>query len=221
MQGLTAKHATGPTVCHTRTREAMDIWQEQVRLRRAFADQIDTLDAVAWTAASWCQGWRVRDVLAHLVQNAERTHTSLLLDLLRGGFRPDRAMSKAAKRLSNLPVPELSDRLRIAADRPFHLVGSSEGMGLADVLVHSADALRPVGQDVDVRPAHTVPALDALRRAGRVVVPAAPQRGRRLVATDIDWSRGDGPEVRGKAIDLMLLVANRRQLIPSLEGPGL
>ena len=146
----------------------MDIWQEQVRLRLAFADRIEALDTVAWNAASWCQGWRVRDVLAHLVQNAERTSTSLMVDLLRGGFRPDRAMSKAAKRLSNVPVPELADRLRTAADRPFHLVGSSEGMGLADVLVHSVDAFRPVGQDVDVLPAHTVPALDALWKTGRV-----------------------------------------------------
>jgi hypothetical protein len=41
-----------------------------------------------------------------------------------------------------------------------------------------------------------------------------------LVATDLDWSRGDGPEVRGKGIDLLLLVANRRQVLPRLEGPG-
>ncbi len=54
-----------------------------------------------------------------------------------------------------------------------------------------------------------------------MVVHAEPQRGRRLVATDLDWERGDGPEVRGKAIDLVLLVANRRQVLPSLEGPGL
>ena len=27
--------------------------------------------------------------------------------------------------------------------------------------------------------------------------------------------------MRGKAIDLVLLVANRRQVLPSLEGPGL
>ena len=94
-------------------------------------------------------------------------------------------------------------------------------MGLADVLVHSADAFRPVGQDVDVLPAHTVPALDALWKTGRVVVHAVPHRGRRLVATDMDWSRGDGPEVRGKVIDLVLLVANRRQVIPLLEGSGL
>ena len=52
-------------------------------------------------------------------------------------------------------------------------------------------------------------------------VHAEPQRGRRLVATDLDWTKGSGPEVRGKAIDLVLLVSNRRQVLPCLEGPGL
>jgi hypothetical protein len=74
---------------------------------------------------------------------------------------------------------------------------------------------------VDAPPSDALPALDALWKAGRVVVHAAPHRGRRLVATDIDWSRGNGPDVRGKAIDLMLLVANRRQVLSSLEGPGI
>jgi hypothetical protein len=94
-------------------------------------------------------------------------------------------------------------------------------MGLADVLVHSADAFRPLGLDVEVAPADVVPALDALWTSGRVVVHAVPQRGRRLVATDLDWSRGSGPEVTGKSLDLLLLVANRRQVLPCLEGPGL
>jgi uncharacterized protein (TIGR03083 family) len=149
------------------------------------------------------------------------TYGSLTLDLLRGGFRPDRSVSKAAKRLAAVPVAQLADRLRAAAGRRFHLVGSVEGMGLADVLVHSADAFQPVGLEVDVAPAHVAPALDALWSRGRVVVHAVPHRGRRLVATDLDWSRGSGPEVRGTSLDLLLLVANRRQVLPSLEGPGL
>jgi hypothetical protein len=87
--------------------------------------------------------------------------------------------------------------------------------------VHSADVFRPLGLDVDAPPADAVPVLDAFWKRGRMVVHAEPQWGRRLVATDLDWARGDGPEVRGKAIDLVLLVANRRQILPSLEGPGL
>jgi hypothetical protein len=41
------------------------------------------------------------------------------------------------------------------------------------------------------------------------------------VATDVDWSTGRGPEVRGKAIDVLLLLANRRQVTTTLTGPGL
>lgn len=201
--------------------EDADVREEVARLRRQFAFRIESLDVVAWESASWCEGWRLRDVLAHLVQNAERTYRSLTMDLLRGGFGPDRSMDKAAKRLSGVPVPELADRLRMVAERRFRLPGASEAMGLVDVLVHSADAFRPVGVDVDVQPAHVAPALDALWKSGRVVVHAVPQRGRRLVATDLDWSSGSGPEVRGTGIDLLLFVANRRQVLPRLEGPGL
>jgi hypothetical protein len=93
-------------------------------------------------------------------------------------------------------------------------------MGLADVIVHSADAFRPVGLEVEVAPAHVVRAVDTLWTRGRVVVHAVPQQGRRLVAKDTDWSRGSGPEVVGKSLDLLLFVANRRQVLPRLEGPG-
>ena len=162
----------------------------------------------------------MRDVLGHLVRNAEMSFRSLTMDLLRGGFRPDRSVNKAATRLGELPVPELASRLR-AAEGGVHLPGLPEAMGLVDLLVHSADAFRPVGLDVDAPPADVGPALDALWKTGRIVVHAVPQAGRTLVATDLDWSRGRGPEVRGKGMDLLLFVANRRQVLPLLEGPGL
>ena len=201
--------------------ETVDIGHEEARLRRQFADRIESLNETAWDSASWCKGWRVRDVLAHLVQNGERTFLALAGDLLRGGFRADHAMSKAAKRLGNVPVPVLADRLRKAADEPFQSRGSPKPFGLGDVLVHSADAFRPLGLDVDVSPAVAASVLDAYWRRARIVVHAAPHRHRLLVATDLNWTRGHGPEVRGKAIDLVLLVANRRQVLPCLEGPGL
>jgi len=201
--------------------ETVDVGPEVARLRCQFADRITTLDEPAWTSASWCEGWQVRDVLAHLVQNAERTYASLTVDLLRGAFRPDASMSKAAKRLRDVPVPALADRLRAAADRRFHLPGSPDAMGLVDILVHSADAFRPLDVDVAAPPPDAVAALGALLKTGKVVVHATPQQGRRLVATDIDWSDGSGPEVTGAALDLLSFVANRRQVLPRLDGPGL
>jgi Mycothiol maleylpyruvate isomerase N-terminal domain len=53
--------------------ETVEIPREVARLRRRFADRIESLDETAWNSASWCTGWRVRDVLAHLVSGAEAT----------------------------------------------------------------------------------------------------------------------------------------------------
>jgi hypothetical protein len=130
-------------------------------------------------------------------------------------------MSNAAKQLGDVSVPQLADRLRTAAKGGFRPLGFPEAMGLGDVLVHSADAFRPLGIDVDAPPADAVPVLEAYWRRGRMLVHAEPHQGRRLVATDLDWTKGSGPEVRGKAMDLVLLVANRRQVLSCLAGPGL
>jgi uncharacterized protein (TIGR03083 family) len=201
--------------------ETVDVRREVARLRHTFADRIESLDETAWDTPSWCEGWRVRDVLAHLVRNAEATPLSMTGDLLRGGFRPDYSVSKAAKRLGDLPVPVLAGRLRKAADDRLRAGGSSKAFGMGDILVHSADAFRPVGLAEDVSPEVAGSVLDAYWGRARMVVHASPHRGRRLVATDLDWARGSGPEVKGRAIDLVLLVANRRQVLPRLEGPGL
>ena len=85
--------------------ETAEVPQEVARLRHQFADRIVALDETAWDEASWCSGWQVRDVLAHLVKNAESTPWSMMGDLLQGGFRPDHSVNKAAKRLRGVPVP--------------------------------------------------------------------------------------------------------------------
>jgi uncharacterized protein (TIGR03083 family) len=201
--------------------ETAEVPQEVARLRRQFADRIVALGEAAWGDASWCSGWQVRDVLAHLVRNAESTPWSLMGDLLRGGLRPDHSMTKAAKQLRGVPVPALADRLGRAADDRLRSGSSSNPFSMGDVLVHSADAFRPFGLDVDVAPDAAAAVLDAYWDRVWLVVRAAPHRGHRLVATDLDWSRGSGTEIRGRTIDLVLFLANRRQVLPLLEGPGL
>ncbi|MGH9920351.1 MAG: maleylpyruvate isomerase family mycothiol-dependent enzyme [Nitrososphaerales archaeon] len=197
-----------------------EIWSELHRLRCELADRIQSLEPEQWEASSWCTGWRVRDVLAHLVHLAEATQLSMVRDVLRGGGRPDRALSRIARQLGREPVPDLAGRLRIAAKGRFHVVGLPPAVTLGEVLVHGADALGPFGMSMEVPTRDVVPVLDVYRRVGRFAFHAAPNRGLRLVASDTDWQSGSGPEVRGRAVDLLLLMANRRQALPALDGPG-
>jgi uncharacterized protein (TIGR03083 family) len=198
----------------------MDVWSELRRLRCELADRMESLGEAAWISPSWCVGWRVRDVLGHLVHLAEATQLSIARDVFGSGLRPDRALSEAARRLGDEPVPELARRLRAAADGRFHVFGSPPAVALGEVLVHGADALRPLSLDLDAPPEDVPPVLNAYWRIGRLAFHGAPHRGLRLEASDVNWSRGEGPEVTGRAIDLLLLMANRREVLGSLSGPG-
>jgi hypothetical protein len=45
-------------------------------------------------------------------------------------------------------------------------------------------------------------------------------RGVRLVATDLAFSAGIGPEVRGPAEALLMTIAGRHGVVGKLSGPG-
>ena len=55
----------------------MDVWTEVADGRVRLADEADRLDPDALEAPSWCSGWRVRDVLGHLVYLAEASSGAL------------------------------------------------------------------------------------------------------------------------------------------------
>ncbi|MFI5044333.1 MAG: maleylpyruvate isomerase family mycothiol-dependent enzyme [Acidimicrobiales bacterium] len=199
---------------------AVDVWARVAARRVELADRIDTLDPAELDAESWCAGWRVRDVIGHLVQLAEATQRSMAMVLLRNGLPLDRGLAAAARRIGDRPADELAARLRRSAGGRFHVVGLPRAVALGEVLVHSEDALRPVGRPLDTGPDEAATVLDVYRRIGRLAF-HQPIPDATLVATDTAWTAGRGPEIRGRALDLLLLLANRRQVLGDLTGPGL
>jgi uncharacterized protein (TIGR03083 family) len=197
------------------------IWERVHDLRLVLADQIEGLTPAQWGTPSWCSGWRVRDVLAHLVHLAESSQLSMARDLLLNGVRPNPALNRIACRMGGEPVPELAQRLRRSANGHYHVVGGPRTVALGEVLVHGEDALRPLGLSGNCRPADVRPVLELYRRVGPLVFHARRFGRIQLVATDVDWSTGEGPAVHGRAIDILLLLANRRGAIDALSGPGL
>lgn len=198
----------------------MDVWTEVADERVRLADEVDRLDADALEAPSWCSGWRVRDVLGHLVYLAEATQWSVVRDIVRLGPKPDRALDRRARALGDHSVDELTGRLRASAAGRFHVLGSPAAVALGEVLVHGADMLRAVHRDTDVDPTVVGPVLAVYRRIGRVAFHDTPSKVVTLVATDAEVRLGSGPEVRGRSIDLLLLLANRSQALATMSGPG-
>ncbi|MHB8467968.1 MAG: maleylpyruvate isomerase family mycothiol-dependent enzyme [Acidimicrobiales bacterium] len=199
----------------------MDVWADVAARRSQLAEWARSLEPSAADAPSWCDGWRVRDVLGHLVHLAEATQLRMARDVITRGPMPDRALARVAADLGRRSVEELSDRLQAAAGGRFHILGTPMVVALGEVLVHGSDMLRAVGADDEVDPSIVVPVLNIYRRVGRLAFHAAPAAKVTLVATDVQAAIGQGPEVRGRALDLLLLLANRRQVLADLVGPGL
>jgi hypothetical protein len=65
-------------------------------------------------------------------------------------------------------------------------------------VVHHEDIRRPLGQPRQVPEERLVAALDVAPALSGFVGSKARAAGLRLVATDVDWRHGDGPEVRGE-----------------------
>ena len=99
---------------------------------------------------------------------------------------------------------------------------------LTDIIVHGQDIAVPLGRRLEVAPEVAAVAAERTwscqftrkgRRLTKVFRPL-PWAGHRLVATDTGWAVGEGPEIRGPVLALLLLMTGRAVVLPQLEGPG-
>jgi uncharacterized protein (TIGR03083 family) len=197
------------------------LWDRVSRNRCRLADDFAALTREEFNAQSWCPGWRVQDVLAHLVQNAEASRGSVVRDLFKYGLRPDHVVLRLAQELCTQPVAELCQRLRSASNGRYHFPGTPPTLILGEVLVHGADVFGPLDSEDPLLREDANEVLSSYWRWGRIAFHTRGYNKVQLVATDGRWTAGSGPEVRGSTVDLMLLLANRRQIMDRLSGPGL
>ena len=92
---------------------------------------------------------------------------------------------------------------------------------LGEIVVHSGDIRYPLGLAGEVRPEAMTACLDMYK--GQQFPTGAKKRaqGLRLIATDLGWSYGSGPEVSGPALPLLLAMTGRAAGLADLSGAGL
>jgi uncharacterized protein (TIGR03083 family) len=167
------------------------------------------LGPAEWEAPSLCAGWRVRDVVAHVI-GGERDLGSFVQ--ARGEVEEANALS--VERRAEVPVQQLLVELEeIAAVQGLARVFA--GLFLVDNWIHQEDVRRPIGRPREQDPDR----LQWILRWTRVT-PYSRGKTLRLVATDLDYAVGHGPEVRGPAADLIMAVSGRTSAARHLEGPG-
>lgn len=188
--------------------------------RRDLADYLDTLTPDEWERPSLCGEWSVRDVAAHVSSYEMLSWPAVLALFARSGFSLNRSNQARLAEGRSLPAGELTARLRTYAVPRGITSMFGSAIALTDGVIHHQDIRRALGHPRRVPPDRLTAALNFTPMA-RVLPAPANLRGIRVVAADLDWSHGTGPEVRGPAEALLLALAGRPQALPELEGPGL
>ena len=176
-----------------------------------------------WERPSLCDGWRVRDVVGHILDGNELRLWTLPVRLARHGFSSDRsgrAFSIArAEGRSPAQLVEAFDRRNPWAGTcrvfPPRLV-------LLDRLVHHQDIRRALGHERSIPDERVFACLEGTPRLGTVFRARGRCRGFAFRATDIDWRWGDpgDPTVEGPGEALLLTMLGRAQPLDELGGPG-
>ncbi|MDQ2628338.1 MAG: maleylpyruvate isomerase family mycothiol-dependent enzyme [Actinomycetota bacterium] len=187
--------------------------------RADLAVLLKSLALPQWQAPSLCAGWTVRDVVAHLLSYEELGPAEVVRRFARGRLRLSGANAIGLAECANLDSRQLVDLF----DRSIRPRGLTTAFGsriaLLDGMVHQQDVRRPLGLPRDIPADRLIPALNFARFAPPIHARSR-IRGLRLIATDVDWTAGRGPDVHGRGEALLMAMAGRRGVTPELEGPG-
>ncbi|MGH3381731.1 MAG: maleylpyruvate isomerase family mycothiol-dependent enzyme [Actinoallomurus sp.] len=187
--------------------------------RADLAAFLETLTSHQWEAPTLCTGWCVRDLVAHVISYDEINRRALVARRVKGTFHRGGANAIGVAEYNRRSPEELIGILRDNLD-PHGLPAAFGGkIALTDGVIHHQDIRRPLGLPREVPGERLLPALQTALFAP-VIRGFWTIRSLRLVATDIDWTTGKGPEVRGRAEALLLAVAGRAAVVDELTGPG-
>ena len=200
-----------------------ELWAAIDAQRLRTADLLETLTDDDWSHRSLCDGWTVRDVAAHLTLQQLTLGGGLKLALKHPG-NLNRTIHASTRGKAQQPTAQLIAEIRAMVGSRRHNFGLTARDTLIDIVVHGQDIAVPIGRSLHV-PQETA-ATAAQRvwdcRGSRLskVFDQIPYDGLNLQATDIDWSVGQGPELRGPILSLLLLMTGRAVVMPQLDGPG-
>jgi uncharacterized protein (TIGR03083 family) len=187
--------------------------------RSEIHDYLSRLPPERWQQPSACEGWTVIEVAAHLAGFLSVSVWGLGARMARAGFFPPRANTRDVAKWTARGAPAIVAAL--AADQPLGVASVYAKVGLTEALVHHQDMRRPFGDRRHIPEARLRVALTVIsRRPGTGTGGRRRRKGVKLTATDIDWSIGSGPEVRGTGEAILMALAGRASAYDELSGEG-
>lgn len=198
-----------------------DVWAALIAERGDLADFLDSLTPEQWDVQSLCTEWKVRDVAAHLITAITTSKGGQFMALAKGGFNFHKAMIRQAREYSARDPQVMVKELREHVDSHNMPPMAKPSIMLNDTVTHTQDCRRPLGMPRQVPEDRLRIALDQAKGVQPILGNKKRIAGLKLSATDMEWSTGDGPEVKGPGEALLLAINGRPAALDDLSGDGL
>jgi uncharacterized protein (TIGR03083 family) len=189
--------------------------------RAEFADLLDGLTSQQWGAPSLCDGWSVQNVVTHTIAYLQQSRIRLLSNMIRSRWNIDQINARGLHDYADVAPEQLIKLMRegIEPSGAGALYGGR--VALIECLIHQQDIRRPLGK-LRTIPEERLRVSLNYARISPVIAGARRTRGLRLVATNMNWSAGRGPEVRGSAESLLMAMTGRAAKVSNeLSGDGM
>jgi uncharacterized protein (TIGR03083 family) len=196
-----------------------EVWAVIHAERKTLADDLQSLTDAQWDTPSLCSGWSVRDVLAHMTATARMTPPKFFGKMVGSGFNFTRMTSSDIATERGGSTSDTLGRFTAEINSSSAPPGPNDSW-LGETLVHSEDIRRPLGI-VHLYPTPAAVQVANFYKGSNMLIGAKNRiAGVSMRATDTDWQYGQGPEVAGPIMDLVLAMTGRRAALDALSGPG-
>ena len=190
----------------------------QLRERDALVEDLRSLSPDRWRSATLCGEWDVEEVMAHLGAASRLAFPAWLRSMIGARFDPDVHNRRRLEEFRG-SSPEATLE-RFAGIGPIRLPRRESIGGLGEMIVHSEDIRRPLGIQHDPDSEGLLAVARFFAAKDFAVNSKSLVADLRLRATDAEFTVGDGPEVSGRLLDLVMAMAGRREALAGLVGDG-
>lgn len=197
----------------------VDVWSTIHAERAALADDLGALTDQQWDTPSLCAGWTVRDVLAHMTSTARTTALSFLPNLAKAGFNFNKMSEREIAAVKGATPADTLAAFKSEISSSKAPPGPKDTW-LGEMIIHGEDIRRPLGISHDYPKDAVVEVADFFKGSNLIIGAKKRIAGLRLRATDADWTHGDGPEVAGPILSLVMAMTGRKPAIDELSGDG-
>ena len=200
----------------------MNQWAMVEGERRALAEDLAGLGDSAWDAPSLCTRWRVRDVVGHLLWGERGPGWGEgLIGLAKNGGNFNRYVARHAIANGNGDPAALLAEFERHASSHNHPPATTAVVMLSDTVCHAQDIRRPLGLGHHLSEEVLKAVANVFTVAGFPIGSKKRIAGIRLVATDADWTTGQGPEASGPLEALVMVMAGRKAALADVGGPAI